>query len=379
MSESGNMRARSRFFTRAAKIMCALAVWSFASAAAPPGTLRPINHVFVIVLENQDYSSIYSPGTRAPYLGLELPKIGVLLTNYYAIGHNSLDNYVAMISGQPPAPQTSEDCSTFTEFVKSGPDTSLGTAVGDGCVYPAGVMTLANQLEQHGLTWRGYMEDMGNDPAREASTCAHPAIGGPGVPKATRTDAYAYRHNPFIYFHGIIDNQANCDANVVNFDGLANNLADEHATPNFVFITPNVCNDGHDSPCKDGRPGGLVSADLWLQTWVPKIVASPAFRKDGLLIITFDESDDDDSACCQEPPGSQGQPPGVNGPGGGKVGAILISRFIKPGTTSDISINHYGLLRGIEDVFGLPYLGYAGAPDLATFTPLLDAGSSVRP
>src|SRR5215469_10063337 len=78
-------------FARATAIICALIVSTFAGAAAPETALRPINHVFLIVLENQNYSSIYSPNTQAPYLGLELPKIGVLLTNYYAIGHASLD------------------------------------------------------------------------------------------------------------------------------------------------------------------------------------------------------------------------------------------------------------------------------------------------
>ncbi|HEX9129848.1 MAG TPA: alkaline phosphatase family protein, partial [Gemmatimonadaceae bacterium] len=73
------------------------------------------------------------------------------------------------------------------------------------------------------------------------------------------------------------------------------------------------------------------------------------------------------SACCGEPPGPNTINPGVNGPGGGRTGAVLLSRFIKPGTVSNVPYNHYALLRSIEDVFGLHHLGYAGQPGLASF------------
>jgi hypothetical protein len=208
---------------------------------------------------------------------------------------------------------------------------------------------------------------MGKDPSREAATCARPEIGGNGVLHATATDAYAYRHNPFIYFHSIVDRPADCNANVVNFDRLARDLRRVETTPNYVFVTPNVCNDGHDAPCADGRPGGLVSADAWLKVWVPRIMASPAFRKDGLLIVTFDEAGSDVTACCNEPTGPNVDKPGYYGPGGGRVGAILLSPFIRPGTVVDVPINHYGMLKSVEDIFGLPYLGYAADPTLNTF------------
>ena len=71
---------------------------------------------------------------------------------------------------------------------------------------------------------------------------------------------------------------------------LTDDLKSVATTPNFTFITPNLCNDGHDSPCVTGAPGGLVSADAFLQKWVPLIMASPAYQQDGLLIINFDES-----------------------------------------------------------------------------------------
>ncbi len=211
------------------------------------------------------------------------------------------------------------------------------------------------------------MEDMGNDPAREASTCARPVPGGDGVLRATPTDSYAYRHDPFIYFHSVIDRPANCDTHVVRLENFATDMARADTTPALSFIVPNVCNDGHDSICGDGRPGGLSAADAWLKQWVPQILASPAFKQDGLLIVTFDEAGTDSAACCGEPPGPNVTMQGATGPGGGRTGAVLLSPFIKPGTAIAEPVNHYGLLRSVEDIFGLPYLGYAALPGQGTF------------
>ena len=108
---------------------------------------------------------------------------------------------------------------------------------------------------------------------------------------------YATRHNPFVYFHSLIDSPA-CDANVVDFVRFDVDLAAIETTPNFSFITPNVCHDGHDKPCVDGQPGGLVSADQFLSELVPKILDSPAYRTDGMLIITLDEAQITNTAAC---------------------------------------------------------------------------------
>ena len=184
---------------------------------------------------------------------------------------------------------------------------------------------------------------------------------------------YATRHNPFVYFHSIIDAPI-CNTNVLPLDGLEADLASVKTTANFSMITPNLCDDGHDATCGDGSPGGLVSSNVWLQKWVPKILASPAFKKDGLLIVTFDEAeavggDADATSCCNAP-----KPPNVDnasvippGPGGGRVGAVLVSPFIKPGSTNATPYNHYSLLCSLEDVFGLEHLGYAGQPGLKCF------------
>jgi hypothetical protein len=75
----------------------------------------------------------------------------------------------------------------------------------------------------------------------------------------------------------------------VNLNQLPQDLLPKESTPNFVFITPNLCNDGHDAPCKNGQPGGLISADAFLQKWIPLIQASKAYQHEGLIVITFDE------------------------------------------------------------------------------------------
>ena len=77
----------------------------------------------------------------------------------------------------------------------------------------------------------------------------------------------------------------------MNLDRLAADLASAEATPNYVFIAPNVCDDGHDRTCLDGTPGGLAAVDRFLRRLVPMITSSPAFATDGLLIVTFNEAD----------------------------------------------------------------------------------------
>jgi hypothetical protein len=362
-----------------------------ASLAAPkPG------HVFIIVLENEGYDKTFGPNSRATVLN-SLARQGALLQNYYGIGHYSLDNYIAMISGQAPNPLTQADCQGFVEFVSTGMAKD-GQAIGMGCVYPKSTSTIVNQLKDKGLTWKAYMEDMGNIPTHERATCGHPVIGElDKTQKAVAGDQYATRHNPFMYFHSIIDDAASCDAHVVNLSVLASDLQDEKTTPNYVFITPNLCHDGHDilgpeKKCVDGQPGGLTATNDFLQDMWDKIKNSPAYKRNGLLIITFDEADaegGDASACCNERRGPniekgstivfcncdrdkppeiiQDKGPGVSGLGGGRTGAVLISRFIKPKTISRTPYNHYSLLRSVEKFFNLQYLGYAGQSGLKSF------------
>ena len=351
----------------AAALTTLVAVATTASAAAPKpaaGTayLPPVKHVFVINLENKGYDETWGPGSAAPYLSQTLRSQGVLLSSYYGTAHNSQPNYVAQVSGQGPNSQMQADCQTYSDFTGTG-TVAPGQAVGNGCVFPTSVPSLPDQLQGKGLSWRGYMEDMG-------TPCRHPQVGAvDDTQKAKVGDQYATRHNPFMYFHSVIDSPS-CADHVVDLSALTSDLGAASTTRNLSYITPNLCDDGHDAPCVDGRPGGLASADEWLKTWVPRITSSPAFKQDGMLVITFDESDgpqSDATACCGEGPGPNAALPGITGMGGGKVGALVISPFTKPGTVSSTSYNHYSLLASIEDLFGLPYLGYAGSSGLNRF------------
>ncbi|HET6817898.1 MAG TPA: alkaline phosphatase family protein [Mycobacteriales bacterium] len=356
--------------------------------AAPAGPALGIKHVFVIVLENKSFKEAYDASTGR-YLSSTLAQQGTLLTQYYGVAHLSNPNYIAMMSGQGPNPLNQSDCQDYVDFEPSPAvmdPRGNGQAVGQGCVYPSNVLTLPDQLAAKGLTWHGYMEDMGNDTTREPAHCGEPASSaGTGMQDGTQTakatDQYAARHNPFVYFHSLIDS-GSCHANVVPLSNLTTDLASADTTPNFSFITPDLCSDGHDSPCADGRPGGLASIDDFLSTWIPRIQASPAYQQDGLIVITTDESEwnqsqQDSTACCGEQVGPDSPMPGITGPGGGLTGALLVGRCVAAGQTDATPYNHYSLLRSLEDLFGVTtggadgkgHLGYAAGDGVSSFGP----------
>ena len=366
-------------------------------------SIHSIRHVFVITLENKDYSSTFGNSSTVPYLSQTLAKQGALLTQYYGTGHASLDNYIAMLSGQSATRDTSADCNTYSDLQQTGV-TADGQVIGTGCVYPESVKTLADQLTEAGLTWKGYMGDMGNDPAREPATCGHPTLNtrdmtqraeGPS-PAVPQGDMYATRHDPFMYFHSIIDSPQ-CSKKVVNLSYLQADLRSVETTANFNFITPSLCDDGHDAPCADGRPGGYASIDIFLQKIIPMIQESAAYKEDGLIIINFDEGSfghvqhgldgtivtiHGDTCCGEQPGPNLAAYPVITSRGAGekrvteqlisfggeRTGAVLLSRFIKPGTVSNVPYNHYSLLRSLEDIFEIHnHLGYASQEGLVDF------------
>jgi phosphatidylinositol-3-phosphatase len=414
-----------RAWTAAVLVAVGTCVASACLARTPAGAVTTqaarIRHVFIIVLENKNYADTFETSIQDPYLRQTLVPMGALLSQYYGTGHVSLDNYISLISGQAPTQDTADDCvpgltgavGNFNDVAQTGWAAQGQVVATGGCVYPTRVKTLVDQMRQVGLTWRGYMEDMGSDPARERATCGHPPLGvGTDLTNTAEApssavplgDAYATRHNPFVYFHSIIDAKS-CDTDVVNLTRLPEDLQQARTTPNLVFITPNLCNDGHDgagtgaagTTCANGQPGGLTSSDAFLKTWVPRILASPAYHQDGLLIVTFDESSFvtptvsknpttgqttvtvtyAGQTCCHQQPGPNlaGARPStmtvVNTPalvtnlvmqdyGGDRIGAVLVSPFIVPGSTSAKPYNHYSLLRSLEDIFRVGgYLGFA--------------------
>jgi hypothetical protein len=346
-------------------------------AAAPMASARPVpyfKHVFIVVLENEDASATFGKDSEAPYLAHRLKRRGAFVPNYYGIAHNSLTNYVALVSGQAANIQTQADCLFYNDFAPGTPAAD-GQYLGTGCVYPTQTQTVANQLQEAGYRWKGYMEDMNAAaPEGQQMPCRHPAVGERDPwQHAEVGDQYATRHNPFVYFHSII-NFRTCTRHDVDFSHLRTDLRRRGTTPNYAFITPNLCHDGHDEPCVTGAPGGLKSANKWLRARMPRILRSPAFEDRGLLIVTFDEAEAtgdgaDSTACCNEPPGPNIFPPDTPGglhpgPGGGRVGAVMVSSCIKPGTVTGHKYNHYSLLRTVERNFQLPYLGYAGQAGL---------------
>ena len=351
-------------------LVCAVLLALLAPGSAG-AALPPIKHVFIVMLENKNVETSFGTGSKAPYLAHTLRARGALVPGYFGTGHESLDNYIGFVSGQGPNPYTQADAPLYVNFVGApgGPD---GQAIGQGSVYPAAVQTISDQLAAKGGSWGGYMEDMGNDPSRDGAFCnhGHPSINSQDKSQsASKHDQYAMRHNPFMYFHSIIDNEASCKAHVHPLTALPAVLKGTSSTPNYVFITPNLCNDGHDSDCANGDPGGLVSVNAFLKLWVPRITSSPAYKHDGLLIVTFDESASGAESCCGEvqgpnTPNNGGPEPGA---GGGQVGAVLLSRYIKPGTQTKHEYNHYSLLRSVEDIFGVGHLGYAAADGLRPF------------
>jgi hypothetical protein len=346
--------------------------------ARAAGALPPIKHVWIIVLENQDYAGTFGTPSADPYLARTLPSKGALLNKYFGIGHESNDNYLAMVSGQPPNPETQGDCQIYSGFPVGSIDHGVETGI--GCVYPSGIGNIGTQLTKHGRSWKAYQQDMGNDPKREAAACGHPTLNQQDkTERAESGDGYAARHDPFVYFASVTDHQAYCNRHVVALGntrgvmpksarkaetGLVTDLKSAKTTPAYSFITPNLCRDGHDDPCKNqtGAGSSLANIDVFLKTWVPRIQASAAYKEGGLIEITFDESDgaqSDSSACCGETAGPASAMPGITGPGGGRIGAVLLSPFIKPGTKSTVAYNHYSTLATDEKLFGLPLLGQA--------------------
>ena len=149
----------ARFSASMVSIFAALFVSLFVSACGPSGsspstagTVQAIKHVFIITLENENYTTTFGANTKAPYLATTLAAQGALVQQYYGTGHVSLDNYISMISGQSPTLQTDNDCTTYEDFNLTGmtPD---GQAIGTGCVYPSSVKTIADQLTAAHYTW----------------------------------------------------------------------------------------------------------------------------------------------------------------------------------------------------------------------------------
>jgi hypothetical protein len=345
-------------------------------AAGPAKKLPALKHVFVIMLSDEPYASVFGPSSTAPYLTGKLEHQGELLTAFDAVAHEELANEAALISGQGATAETAANCPTYSEIVSTGtgPDEQV---LGSGCVYPRATQTLAGQLVAKHLSWRAYIQGMDEAPGN--GPCAHPTIGAadPTADQTSSTGAYATFDNPFVYFDSVLQTPQ-CAADDVGLGQLKRDLARASSTPSFSYIAPDRCHDGNPTPCTPGAPAGVAQANAFLQQVVPEITGSKAYKESGLLVITVNEAPSsgafaDSSSCCGQPlfPNAPSKSALGTPRGGGSVGALLLSPFVAPATTAEEPSNDFSLLRTIEDLFGLEHLGYAALPAVKSFEPAM--------
>ena len=254
-----------------------------------------IKHAIIIVMENEGYDQVVG-SSSAPYQNLLISRYA-LAANYNAVSHPSLPNYIALVAGDTLG--VTNDCQPSQ------------------CSFPNA--TLTNLLDSHGLSWKEYAESM------PVNCSQSPSQDGLYVP----------RHNPFVYFSSVTNNADSgvtsqyCDLRVVPFTQFWDDLQSSNL-PNFAFITPNICDDGHSCD--------LSTGDTWLSTVIPRIINSSSFSSTALFVV-YDE----------------GSGSGTNSPS--HVLCILISPFAKPGYRSSAQYSHYSLLATVETIFSVGNLG----------------------
>lgn len=295
-----NSPARLVILSTLCLALCALFLGPAQPAAAING-VPTFDHIFEIVMENKEYSSIIG-SSSAPYINSLAQKYG-LATHSYGTTHPSMPNYLSLIAGD-----------TF------GITTNCTT-----CYVNA--TNLVDQIEGTGKSWKAYMESM-------PSPCY---LGDSG-------SLYRQKHNPFIYFDDIRKNSTRCQK-IVPFSQFSTDLQN-NTLPNYIWITPNMCNSMHDCSVSTG--------DAWLKTWVSKILTSPAWQQNGVLFITFDEGSTS-AGCCTYA-------------AGGHIVTLVISPLGKAAFKSSVNYDHYSLLRTIEDAWSLAKLNKAGCSCTATMT-----------
>jgi phospholipase C len=286
------------------------------SSLAPSLTSHPtvpdFTHIVVIFFENREFDSVI--GNRLmPYYN-QLAGENTLLTQYYAVTHPSLPNYIAAFGGDTFG--INSDCTKC--FVQAP--------------------SLADQIEASGRTWRAYLEDM-----------PRPCFVGD-------TLTYAQKHDPFIYFDPIRQDVACCKRSIVPLTQLDTDLA-AGKLPNFVYLMPNLCNSAHDAPINPAC--GLGVADHWLAGTIQKLLAylqPRAAAEPYLIILTWDEGQGNHSCC------------GLPAKAGGRVATVLISPLARGGFQDATPYTHYSLLKTIETSWSLPFLGHAADPGNVVIT-----------
>ena len=309
-------------------------------------TLPEVKHVFLIVLGEAGYEDSFGKTSTSSYFSKELPEQGELLSNYYAVAQGGLANQIGLLSGQGPTPETVAGCPEYTP-VAPGTLSPEGQVEGAGCVYPKETPTLLAQLAEAKLTWKAYVEDLGEEGCADA---AH--------------------RSPAVYFAAVTESPE-CGERNVALTRLDADLEDPKKTPSLSYIVPD-------------RSAGLEGAQEFLEALLPKVTASPAYKEEGgLIAVTFAQAPQageaaDPSSCCATPeypnlPAPTAPAEAPTGPvkasgGGGHVGLLLISPFVEPGTVNETGyFNHYSLLLSIEQLLELEPIGYATDPALTAF------------
>jgi acid phosphatase len=203
--------------------------------------LPAFNHVFIVVEENHNYSSVIG-NSSMPYLNSLVQKYG-LATQYYANTHPSIGNYFMLTTGQ----------------IITNNDGFTGTVTADNVV---------RHLLTAGKTWKSYEESL------PYAGYIKPDVG-----------SYVRRHCPLSYLSDVV-NSSTQKMNLVPFTQFAKDLA-ANTLPAYSFISPNVCNDAHNC--------SLATADNWLKKNIAPLIQSATFQNGGLLIIVFDESANDNT------------------------------------------------------------------------------------
>ena len=263
------------------------------------GIVPDFSHVIVIIFENKEFDQVIGNSQMPQFNGLS--KQYTLLTRYYAITHPSLPNYLALISGSTFG--INSNCTDCFVNARSLPDL----------------------LDTNGRSWKTYQEGL-------------PHAGYKGNSSGT----YAIKHNPFLYFDAIRNDQARCKHSVVPLHQLDIDLKKGHL-PDFSFIVPDMCNSSHDCDLK--------VTDAWLGRVVDSILHSPVFDENSLLVLTFDEGTSNEG-CCDPSPLAQG----------GRVATALISLLVKKGFEDSTVYSHYSLLKTISAAWKLEELGHASNP-----------------
>jgi hypothetical protein len=350
------------------------------SSSKSAAKLPTIKHVFLVMLDDEPYATAFGPASQAKYLTGTLEKQGELLLRYYAIAHEALANEVALLSGQGPTEATAANCPTYSRISQAS-SAGEGQLLGDGCVYPPSAPTLMSQLEVKHHTWKAYVEGI-DEGSGMPSACAHPVSGAADPSAAALTGGatapgYQTWRNPFVYFSSVVEFPG-CASQDVGMSALKSDLASEKSTANFSYLAPGACDDGNPAPCAPGKAAGMPAAETFLKRVIPEILASKAYKQNGLLAITVDDAPAsgeyaDSSSCCGQPkfpnlPAPTGVAK-VAGSGGGQVGLLLLSPFIKKGgRLVQEPYNHFSLLATVEQLFGLSKLGYAGAAEAKPFS-----------